>query len=595
MHLLEIIDIQNFRSCQKTRLTLDAFTPLVGYNNGGKTNILAAIKWLLQYTLLSSSDFCDESKPVMVCGKIAGITQQLLERLHEKHRTKMEPLCSNEVLWIRRIQPTPIAAKKDIMFQIASPFNAQQEPDDETWQKSPTGIEAAIEQLFPNPIQIGAMEDVAEDVAKSKASNTIGKLIAQIMTPIVEKHGGDIRKGLEKIRKLLTADGEERAQELKDFDKGANEKLLDLFPDVTIKAHVPVPESQDLFKRGTIQVYEQGQAAGRDFQTMGHGAQRCIQMALVRHLAESSPGREEEGSRTLLLVDEPELYLHPQGIEQTRCALKALSDQAYQVVFATHSPLMIAPDDIPRTLIVRKTVAEGTHTPGRLQDAVRNAIKDAQAQTRILWRFGNAREVLFSDHVLVAEGPTEKRLLPAVFERLRERSLGAAKIGLVDVGGAAGIPNCLKILKAMAVEAKAVADLDFAFHPAVEGRIIAEDDEDLEAAKTVFKKLAEQKGFPLADDGFPCKGGALGPDKAFALFAATEEGEALIASLHAKLLERDIWLWPKGAIEQQLGIKDKGEEARISYEMALRDRNTPLPFAEASVSDFLDWLDPPAA
>ena len=65
--------------------------------------------------------------------------------------------------------------------------------------------------------------------------------------------------------------------------------------------------------------------AGRDVSALGHGAQRSIQMALVRHLADIKRDSGEQASNTILLIDEPELYLHPQAIEVLRDALKTLS------------------------------------------------------------------------------------------------------------------------------------------------------------------------------------------------------------------------------------------------------------------------------
>lgn len=47
MHHLTNILIRNFRSCQNVSLELDNCTPIVGYNNAGKSSILQAIEWLV--------------------------------------------------------------------------------------------------------------------------------------------------------------------------------------------------------------------------------------------------------------------------------------------------------------------------------------------------------------------------------------------------------------------------------------------------------------------------------------------------------------------------------------------------------------------
>ncbi|WP_082970717.1 AAA family ATPase [Morganella psychrotolerans] len=45
---IKSLDINNYLSCKNTSFELSPFTPLVGYNNAGKSNILSAIKWLLE-------------------------------------------------------------------------------------------------------------------------------------------------------------------------------------------------------------------------------------------------------------------------------------------------------------------------------------------------------------------------------------------------------------------------------------------------------------------------------------------------------------------------------------------------------------------
>ncbi|MGC6761680.1 AAA family ATPase, partial [Escherichia coli] len=85
----------------------------------------------------------------------------------------------------------------------------------------------------------------------------------------------------------------------------------------------------------------------------GHGTQRSIQMSLIRHLADITNG-DDIKTTTLLLIDEPELYLHPFAIEQIRESLKTLSHHGYQIIFSTHSSQMITSDLAKDTVLIRK-------------------------------------------------------------------------------------------------------------------------------------------------------------------------------------------------------------------------------------------------
>lgn len=380
MHGLSEIKIENYKSCREIDLVLSDFTPLVGYNNGGKSNILESIKWLLKSSVLKTGDFYDPAQPVVISGKIIGITENILENLIPKHRNRIEPYLIDGCLRIRRKQPNPGSTAKNISLEIRNPA-IEDEQADNAWDTNPTGIDSAIKAIFPEPIEIGAMENATEDVGKSKAGTTIGKLISEIMAPIEQQHGAAINEALEGIRNRLEAEGADRAQELNDFDQQANEKLQDLFPGLQVRLHVPAPEIKELFKNGTIKIIEDGGDICRDVQALGHGAQRSIQMALVRYLADIKAQDNQNPTRTLLLIDEPELYLHPQAIEHVRIALKALSGEGYQVIFTTHSPLMISANEIGTTLIVRKNGNNQSYSKKRLADAIKEVVADAPSQT----------------------------------------------------------------------------------------------------------------------------------------------------------------------------------------------------------------------
>ena len=188
MHKLLIFDVSNFRSCKSAVFPLSDFTPLVGYNNGGKSNLLQAIKWLLRPYTLHLTDFNNKDKPVTMSGKVTGITQEILDLLIPKHRNRIEPFCNEGVLKLLRVQHSPGGSIKDIVLKVRDP-KISDENDDKAWVENPTGIDAAIRAIFPEPIEIGAMENTTEDICKFKTNTTLGKLIGEIIEPIEEEHG----------------------------------------------------------------------------------------------------------------------------------------------------------------------------------------------------------------------------------------------------------------------------------------------------------------------------------------------------------------------------------------------------------------------
>ncbi len=583
LHGLSRVRIVNFRSCVDTAIDLADFTPMVGCNNGGKSNILAAVKWLLRPKSLSAADFNEASGPVSVEGLVTGITSEILAGVQEKHRKKIEPHCADGVLRVRRYQASPGMSVSQVRLEIPD--------DDDGWEKAPTGIPEGLQALFPEPIEIGAMENAAEDAGKFKTSTTIGKLIGDIIEPIREEHGEAIRKELEGLRCKLDADGSDRPAQVLEFDTAANEALSSFFPDVTLRLHIPTPDLSALFKTGTIKVYEQD-GVGREITCLGHGAQRAIQMALVRCLADRSSERVAS-ARRVLLVEEPELYMHPHALEQVRLSLKRLSKAGYQVLVATHSPLVIAPEDVPDTLLIRKSDGRGTEARQTLRDAVKSAVADNPSQARVLFSLSNSSQLLFADKVVLAEGKTEHVLIPALFEQAlgEGRTLGLARVALISQGGVDNTHKSMEILRAMNVPCKAIVDLDYAFRGALSAGYLDSADPDLVASRGILSSIAAKEGCPLSGAGLPMNGGPLTSRELFAKLGTDAGAAARLKNLHEKLLKKDIWLWTLGSMDEHVGLKTKSESAWASFLDSLLQSHMSAVHDEDGVRALAKWME----
>jgi len=279
-------------------------------------------------------------------------------------------------------------------------------------------------------------------------------------------------------------------------------------------------------------------------------------------------------------------------VEQVRTALKELSNDSYQVIFTTHSAVMVAADDIPNTLLIRKTQERGTHSRLRLADAVQQVIKDAPSQARMLFSLGNASQILFADRVLLVEGDTERELLPDVFEKITGHSLSFHRIALIPQGGKSNTAKSLRILAAMGVPARALVDLDYACKAAVQDGFITRDDADLLACKKHFERLLPDNGFRLSEDGLPCKGGTLRPEEAYEVLAADNAAAENIGRLHERLQVQHIWLWTKGAVERHLGLESKEASEWSEFRRRIRTAESYDDVVADSLGlrAFVDWL-----
>lgn len=453
----------------------------------------------------------------------------------------------------------------------------------------------AVSALLPEALQIDAMEDLGEDLGKAKAGSTLKSLLDLIMGPIVETHA-ELVTAMQTVQNILGTEGKSRSGHLKTFDEGATKALADFFPGLAIALGLQTVEVKEFFKAGSLKVTDLETGDCRTFDQLGTGSQRAIQMALIRHLADLKIGPEPIAARRMLLIDEPELYLHPQGIKRLRQALAALSQKGFQVVYATHSPLMLSRENAADAVIIRKDKAHGTLARLPLRHAVADALDEAQAQSRTLFELGNLAEIYFCDLVVLCEGKTEKRLLPLLYERLRGRHPELDQVAFVAVGACSDIPKALPVLAAMGIQACGIVDLDFAFTEARKGQqpMLPKDDETLVRSKDVLKRLQAQHGYPLGDNGLPTKDKKTGWQAAdtWAAFARDADGAQISAGLHDVLLERRVWVWKVGCLENVTGHEEKGEDAILTQELAISAMDAAaIEKSMAMIVDCFGWLD----
>lgn len=589
-HELSSITAINFKSIKNCEFKLSSYTPLVGYNNAGKSNIINAIKWLLQKSSLSQDGFNDPNSPVIVIGVISGITDEILDFLEQKHKKSIKKYIDGGKLTIRRYQEKPNVKSTEVKLHVK---RLDSDNPEDMWNSNPAGIDQAIIDLFPEPIHVGAMENAEEDVSKYKTSSTIGKLLGKIIEPIERSYGDTIKQRLKEISNLLDADSDKRALELEEFDAAMNNKIDVFFKGINVKVHVPTPELRDVFNKGTLKVFEQDRIGGKDVSSLGHGAQRSIQMALIQHLAEMQKNEDNTLARTLLLIDEPELYLHPQAIEVVRDALLKLSHGNYQIVFSTHSPILITEKEIPNTILVRKNNAEGTHTKHTLREAVERVILDKVSQTRLLFSLTNSSKILFCEKVILTEGKTELRLLPILFHEIMGYSLGSAKVALIEQNGSGNTKNSMQILNTMGMTNKSIVDLDYAFVEAIKHDILDVEDDSIVECKKILLKIAQEHDVILDEGtGLPKKSNTISASAVYALLAKHEDAVEHINNLHEKLKGHNIWLWTRGAVEDHLGIEGgKNENAWSNFAQAIIDKGVVTSVRDYnSVTMCFDWI-----
>jgi putative ATP-dependent endonuclease of OLD family len=162
----------------------------------------------------------------------------------------------------------------------------------------------------------------------------------------------------------------------------------------------------------------------------------------------------------ILCIEEPELFIHPQGVRFLSQLLeKIITETDCQVLVSSHSPIFISALD-PRSIIrIAKTTngSKAYQLPPNYVD-VDNKIKRTLNSE-------NA-EMFFSSKVVLVEGETEKILFNYLSQNLtladgKEVNYFKNNYTVCSVGGKENIGNYLEILRKYNIPAKAVVDDDF--------------------------------------------------------------------------------------------------------------------------------------
>lgn len=560
MHRISEITVQNYKSIKDSKFYFSNYTPIVGYNNGGKSTILAAMEWIVSPFSMSAQDFNSTDSAIVMCAKVEGITDDVLDGLGEDHRKKINPYLQDGSILFRRTQLQPKQPPNKFKLEVFDTVETNE------WIKAPTGIPPALAAMFPEVIPVRAMENAGDDVAKNTATTTIGKLVKQIIDPVRDSYAGAITEALSDLSKCLSVSGETKDDELVKVDKLIDEYLAALFPGIIAKTHIPMPEIDDVLKKATIRVAESRYDQGfESVDSMGHGVQRAMQIALINALAAMKRGTGEKAGRTiLLLLDEPELYLHPQAIAVVKSGLKALAGNGFQVAFTTHSGEMIDPSDAAHTLIVRRNNQDGCRALERLAN-VDDIIADAEQQADVIFELSNSKEFLFCDKVFLVEGRTEQLILPEIYRTLSGKSLSESRVGIIKLDGSGGLIKASKVLKAIGFQAKVIADLDYIFREIAGHGIVGITDERLNEMRSVCTRLVAQGKLEVSNDGFPKKSDLGTAEQGFVLAASETDGAEIIHSFLDEFKHNDVWIWSRGAFEEHIGLDSKKPRAQRQF------------------------------
>lgn len=194
--------------------------------------------------------------------------------------------------------------------------------------------------------------------------------------------------------------------------------------------------------------------------------EKNIELQTLREIGPESAIDEKNNELSLpgymLLIDEPEIALHPNGIRAASKYLYELAnDDSWQVMLTTHSPLFINPFE-DHTTIVRLSRTEGNPNPSTYRSDQITFTNDEIDNLKLLNSFDqNLSEMFFGQYPLIVEGDTEYAAFDKVMKMEVEKYHINCKPILIRARGKYTIIPLIKMLSHFKVNFSVLHDSDY--------------------------------------------------------------------------------------------------------------------------------------
>lgn len=437
--------IQNFRSIgvEKVEIELDDIVVLVGPNNVGKSSILRAYETVMSHGSkdgkLSINDFPNGQ---VVPNNLPTIELHTIVFSDAPGKRWLDPTIDGE--WIIREKWVWDSPNKDPKRQG---FDVEKnEWDDQV----PWGAPNVANSRRPLPHRIDAF--ATPDKQAAEITKLITSLLKEKLTEIrsdPEQEKSDYELVLDKIKDLQTKVVEATVNEITVIENEISEYLGRLFPKHKIKFDAkPEADLEDAYQpfknnAGLLMGPEDGYFSSIEHQ--GSGARRTLLWAALKYLSES---QDKKGSRPhVLLLDEPEICLHPSAIREARSVLYELPASGnWQVMITSHSPIFIdlSKDNTTIIRVFRDDDSEIKSTT--LYRPERAKLDEDDKKNLKLMNICDpyVHEFFFGGRQVIVEGDTEYTAFSMIKEMYPDQY---GDVQIIRARGKGIIPSVAKVLK----------------------------------------------------------------------------------------------------------------------------------------------------
>mgnify|MGYP001577910401 CR=1 FL=1 len=404
------ITIQNFKCLGPDSIVLDFsddILVLIGENNVGKSSVLKALTIYFSGTKTMPAEYffnkqIDQSHAVTIKIEFHRLSDG------DKQHQAVSPYVSSQdgqELWILQKSYYYSEDGKGKCDYVAL-VNGEE-------KKNPSGLPQNCDDLFTDEkmqkIYVEAVKNVS-DIAEGAAKTVFGQLFNLLLRSDLEAapEFTELLGAFEKYGALFR--GESQLPKIKEIEEKITEKLSRIIPAKSI-IDADVPKIEKLLPSPNL-FSNDGREIDISPEEQGHGFQRALIVALLELFAETkSPVDKEVGPCNILLIEEPEIYMHPQMIRKIGDALYSIAEQGKaQVILTTHSPFLIRIADKQKALIrfVRTSDNQLKIFQQNEEIFADDNPQETKERLQMIMRFDPAvNELFFAKRVVLLEGDSE--------------------------------------------------------------------------------------------------------------------------------------------------------------------------------------------
>jgi putative ATP-dependent endonuclease of the OLD family len=493
-------------------IDLDNIICLVGTNNSGKSTILRAYELALGKETFTKDDFCKRTSDKKAAIELLVHIPKGTPNIAEEWKIEKDGYLIVKTRWEWDENLNKVRKTWDPVI------------NDYAEKSKASGLDNVFYSRLPKPFRIGTLESPEDEQEKMK--RIILQPIADELDKMTKDDNSELSQTLKNIKEIAKKPISEHEESIKSIKDSITKQHQQIFPELSIEFGIGLSDfnikPSDLLYRGSTLNFKEGDT-DIDWKQQGTGSQRALFWSLMQvrsklqTVLEESKKKEtkikdiekkifdseqklsslkqakaiesrkleieelkkeldgikkddssEDTSVTLpgymLIIDEPEIALHPNAVRAASKYLYDLSnDPSWQVMLTTHSPIFVDPTQ-DHTTIVRLDRSTDNPSPKVYITDKAEFEEDEITVLKMLNRYDlSLSEIFFGQYPIIIEGDTEYTAFDIIMNMNLDKYPISNRPILFRARGKWTIPLVIKMLRHFKINFSVLHDSDVPF------------------------------------------------------------------------------------------------------------------------------------